>query len=158
MKQNLYLFNGKDYLLFPRLKNKEIIMKHVQTQSKRRIPFQTKTAVRLNFHSWLNNQEIRLPNTFIIKASEYDRDIIKALKTLGINPPKKSKLKNLILFHNMKNTYKHIHLDDINETLIPTIHYNDIHKVVDHIQGSMHDQVVHMTKKPGMGLFADQVY
>lgn len=158
MEQNLYLYNGKDYWLIPRLKNKEIIMKNVQSQLERRIPFATKTAVRLNYYSWLDNQEVRLPNTFIIIASEYDNDMIKAFKSLGIDAPMKSKLKNMILFHNYKNSYKHMHLEDINETLIPTIHYNDIHKVVSLKKNTIHDELVHMTKKTGIGLFADQIF
>lgn len=158
MEQNLYLYQGKDYWLIPRLKNKEIIMKNVQTQLEHRIPFLTKTAVRVNYYSWLENQEIRLPNTFLIIASEYDRDMKRAFEKLNINAPKKSDLKNMILFHKGKNSYIYIHLEDINDTLIPTIHYKDIYKVISHISNQVNKHVVELVKRPGKGLFADQVY
>lgn len=158
MNQNLYLYQGKDYWLIPRLEKKEIIMKNIQTQLERRIQFTTKFDVKANCKEWLDNQEIRLPNTFIILASEYDRDMINAFKKLGINPPNKKHLKDKILFHNLKNTYHHMHLEDIDANLIPIIHYKDIHKVVSYTMNRLHEETHIFTKRQGIGLFADQVY
>jgi len=158
MKRNLYLLNGKDYWLIPRIEKKEIVMKHIQSQMEQRIQFATKADVKLNYSFWLKNQEIRLPNTFLIRANEYTNNIIKSLKSLGIFAPKKSATKKYILFHNLNNTFKHIHLDEINETLIPIITYKYIRKVTLYNDAKIHDSLSSLIKKSGVGLFADQVF
>jgi hypothetical protein len=157
MEKNLYLYNGKDYWLIPRPKTKELIMVNIQSRHQNKIPMVSQKSVKENYQCWLDNQEVRLPKTFLVKAKDYSKHMIDDLLKLGVKKQKKKDLKKYLFFHNFNGTYTITHIDEINEVLIPTLDYKDIHKVASHQEFQAVDQVRNFTRK-GVGLFADQIF
>lgn len=155
MEKNLYLYNGKDYWLIPKPKSKEIIMVNIQTRHQTKVPMATTKAVKENYECWLENQEIRLPRSFIIKAKDYTKSMAKDLELLGFKKHKKKDLRKLMFFHLYKNTYTVSHIDEIDEPLIPTLNYQDIKKIaVSHEKEA--ESIQQTITRRGVGLFANQ--
>lgn len=155
MQKNLYLYQGKDYWLIPYPNKKEIIMVNIQSRSHQKIQLPTKKAVDENYQCWLNNQEVRLPRSFLIKSKDYNKKMIKALESMGLKKQRKSDLKKYLFFHLFKDTYTISHIDEISESLIPTLDYNDIHKVLTyHLEN--HQSLNNYVIRKGVGLFENQ--
>jgi hypothetical protein len=81
--------------------------------------------------------------------------LVKDLSILGFKKQKKSDLRKLLFFHMFKNTYTISHIDEIDETLIPTLNYQDIRKIAASHEKQAQSIQETITRR-GVGLFADQ--
>ncbi|MGE4572204.1 MAG: hypothetical protein AB7E09_05605 [Candidatus Izemoplasmatales bacterium] len=154
MEKNLYLYNGKDYWLIPRPKQKEVIMINIQTKTQRKIPFITSKAVTDNYECWLENSEVRLPRTFLIKSKNYNTAMVKTLKELGIKKERKSDLRTYLFYHLFETTWTCSHIDEITGTIIPTLDLKDFKEIL--AKKKQLSQVVQERMTRGMGLLSNE--
>jgi len=155
MEKNLLLMNGKDYWLIPRYESKEIITVNVQTKSETRYPFLSKKAAKENYDLWLENSEVRLPRTFLIKSKNYNTAMIKTLKELGIKKERKSDLRTYLFYHLFETTWTCSHIDEITGTIIPTLDLKDLKEIL--AKKKQLSQVVQERMTRGMGLLSNEL-
>jgi hypothetical protein len=150
MQSNLYLCNGKDFWLIPKFKNKKIILVDVQSKLKTTYPFLTQAAAKENYNYWLDNQEQRLPKTFMIRSRNYDHKVIALLKKLGIKKEKKADLRKYLFYHKFEDTYNCAHIDDEYQDIIPIINYMDLKRITAHQDGLTSRTIDDFTPKEGL--------
>lgn len=149
MDPKLYLFNGKDYWIVPKFNKKKIIMINIHTKKEIIYPFQTKSAAKENFESWLEHQEQRLPITFLYRSRHYDSKSIALFKKLGIKKQNSSKLRKFLLFHKDGDTYFCDHVDEP-QIIFPIINYMDLKRITAHQNELTRHTIDDFTPKEGL--------
>ena len=99
--RKLYLTPGHDQWLELLQGKKKIVITDIQSGSKTEYPFLSERDAKSNEKCWLNNQELRLPKTFMIDATIATDNIYDNLAEIGVKIPTRSERENChtIMFH-----------------------------------------------------------
>ncbi len=148
-RRELYLNpNGQDMWLILDPDKKKIKTIDITTRNETTYPFLTKKDAKDNFNCWLNHQELRLPKTFIIKADEFQprNQLSDALSDLELPIPKRSELKEYVIYHKSKDKYVLMNIENFNNSILPELQAKDLRRIAwDNVvrnQASINKEVV----------------
>lgn len=132
IKKTLYMNpRGRDQWITLKEDRKIIQLVDIQSGLIEMIPFLTKKAARDNFQEWIDNQDIRLPKSFLINTKTITTQIIKIMRKAKLTLPARYEFKDYLLYHKSMDEYSHIILEDnFTNSSIPELDYLDIAKVV----------------------------
>jgi len=120
---------GRDQWMLKCIDQKKIVLLDIQTEQIEIIPFLSKKEVSENFKSWLYNQQIRLPKTFIVNTKKNLRRLTEALHKLDLEMPNRSELKEYLVYHKSQDDYVFMVIENFENNLLPVIDYVYLRKV-----------------------------
>ena len=114
------------------LKESEKIIKFTDIQSGavEILPFTSKKLAKVNYQSYLENQDIRLPKTFIVEMNQFTERTAEFFVDAGLEVPLKKDLqKKYVVYHKNHGRYVTMIIDDFLNSLLPIIDYKYIMRV-----------------------------
>ncbi len=93
------------------------------------LPFDSKKLAKENYYLFLENQDIRLPKTFIVESNQFTKRTAEFFIHAGLEIPKKKNLKKYVIYHKSHNKYITMNISDFQNSLLPIIDYKYIMKV-----------------------------
>ncbi|XMB71436.1 hypothetical protein RJI07_04785 [Mycoplasmatota bacterium WC30] len=143
---------GKDMWMELKLDHNVIALTDIQSGYTEKVPFLTKKAAKENYFEWLENQDVRLPKSFILDSKHMTNAIYKALVNAKLPIPKQTQLKAYIFYHQSDTGYSFCTIDeDFTNTILPEIDFKYIVRVNNH--KNMPDIDVKLDQVINSGLF-----
>jgi len=132
MERKLYLNpNGQDMWLSLDVDHKRVITVDILTRNETTYPFLSRKDARDNYNCWLKNSELRLPRTFVIKASEFTpiNNLADVLAELSLPIPKRKDMKDYVVYHRSKEKYIHMNIENFTNSILPELDAKQLRKI-----------------------------
>lgn len=132
MERKLYMNpNGQDMWLILDVDHKRVKAIDILTRNETTYPFLTKKDAKDNYNFWLENSELRLPRTFIIKASEFvpRNELTDVLVELALPVPIRKDMKEYVVYHKSKDKYIHMNIENFTNSILPELDAKQLRKI-----------------------------
>lgn len=147
--------SGRDQWITLKQDEKKIELIDIQSGIKETIPFLSKRDAKVNFSSWLEHQEVRLPKTFIVETKEYISGLYASLRKLNLEVPPKKKLKDYLIYHKSEKNHICMTIENFQNSLLPIIDLVYLNRVAKNTQIRRINESMHIINT---GLFEKEAH
>ena len=132
MKRELYMNPSRqkrDQWIQLKELEKIIEFTDIESGSVEILPFSSKKLAKDNYQLFIDNQDIRLPRTFIVESDQFTKRKAEFFLEAGLDVPKKKDLKKYVIYHRNHGRYVMMIIDDFQNSLLPIIDYRYVMRV-----------------------------